>query len=64
MPMKDQALDRAIAEAIRFLRRAEKLRKARKASESNKPNLPREQGEVRRSSMDLTRALADLRQGR
>ena len=63
-------IELAIEEASRFIKRAEKLK-----SELEKENvdrnaatgyyygrcLPKETGFVRRSSMDLTRALADLR---
>lgn len=52
----DPKLKAAMAEARRFLRKAEELA-ACDGAYSN----PRESGAVRRASMDLTRALADYR---
>jgi len=55
----------AVAEAKRFIKRAEALPKPHPYE--NGPytfindNFPREQGAIKRASMDLTRALADLR---
>lgn len=60
-------LTAAIAEADRFLKIAEKLRDthfnvyAGHALPQDIYHVPREQGAVKRASMDLTRALADLR---
>lgn len=52
----------AVAEARRFIERAEALPEL-----TNDPWLcdyhPKEQGAIRRASMDLTRALADYRKG-
>lgn len=64
--MNGPALDRAILEAILFVRQAKALRAARKKSAAIgcAGRHPKESGATRRASMDLTRALADLRQGR
>lgn len=72
--MRTTALDAAIAEAERFLARANKLRALAKDSrdpvlklagqghvDAGLYNWPKEQGAMRRASMDLTRAMADLR---
>lgn len=55
----DSKLKAAIAEARRFLRKAEELA----AVEAMEPvySNPRESGACRRASLDLTRALADYR---
>jgi hypothetical protein len=48
----------AVVEANKFIRRAEAVMKL----EDNEPySSPRETGALRRQSMELTRALADLR---
>lgn len=70
--MNDHTLDQAIIEATRFLAAAKSLRARRKLNrEAHRidpaqppARLPRESGTLRRASMDLTRKLADLRQGR
>lgn len=65
-------IDTAIAEAKRFIKTAEALKAAKKSrheeckkwtdhSTVENAHCPREQGATRRASMDLTRALADLR---
>lgn len=69
--MKRTKLDAAIAEAQRFLARADRLKavQIRRDPVVKLSNLdqyldagtPRESGALRRASMDLTRALADLR---
>lgn len=69
--MKHSHLDTAIAEAQRFIDRArtlkaactpaEPVRKLAGLDDYIQPNCPRESGALRRASMDLTRALADLR---
>lgn len=69
--MKNQTLIDCIEQAERF---AQCARKLLKADDINKPPFlineincisnPKESGAVRRASMDLTRRLADLRQGR
>lgn len=65
MAMKKETLKVCIEEAERFLKRAQELEGAEdgKDAEGYYYN-PKEQAAVLRSSMDLTRALADLRQGR
>lgn len=60
--IKDQTLDEAIVEAHRFIKAAKALRDIRKHGEPG--THPRECGACSRASMDLTRKLADLRQGR
>lgn len=60
--IKDQTLDEAIIEATRFIKAAKALRHTRKHGEPG--THPRECGAAHRASMDLTRKLADLRQGR
>jgi hypothetical protein len=66
--MDRKKLKAAVAEAKRFIARVEALPEPVKyvvpGSSYNpftRDNFPREQGAIRRSSMDLTRALADLR---
>ena len=72
--MRTSALENAMAEARRFLARAEELRDLARASKDPVMELadqghvdaglydwPAQQGAVRRASMDLTRALARLR---
>lgn len=58
--MKPETLQTTVEEAWRFLRAADRLAKVRADGSGSYAN-PREQGAVRRSSLDLTRALADLR---
>jgi len=60
--MKDHTLDQAIIEAARFIKAARELRRVRKYGEPG--THPRECGAAKRASMDLTRKLSDLRQGR
>lgn len=71
--MRHTTLSVAIAEAERFLRAARKLQMAEKREPVDTLaqragtviyDHPRESAAVKRSSMDLTHALADLRQGR
>ena len=61
--MKIADLETAIKEAERFLTRARDLRRAAQRTEDTRSlySNPKEQGAVRRSSLDLSRALADLR---
>lgn len=61
--MKITDLEAAIKEAERFLTRARDLRRAAQRTEDTRSlySNPKEQGAVRRSSLDLSRALADLR---
>ena len=63
--MDRKKLATAVAEAKRFIERADML-PAPEPYESCglslvRDNFPREQGAIRRTSMDLTRSLADLR---
>lgn len=71
--MRHTSLTNAIAEAERFLRRARHLQSAQRQEPVHSlaaindhvdGSTPRESGAVKRASMDLSRALADLRQGR
>ncbi|MBB4618639.1 hypothetical protein [Sphingomonas abaci] len=63
--MKRDKLAAAVAEAERFIARAKALPDAqpyeRHGHSFTHDNFPRERGAIRRASMDLTRALADLR---
>jgi len=60
--MKTENLKEAIAEAKRFLKRAEDLnKKVSKESAYIYGGYPKESGSVKRASMDLTRSLAKLR---
>ena len=61
--MTIKALEEAITEANRFLIRARALSRMHKNETVCDSILdhPKEQGAVRRASMDLTRSLADLR---
>lgn len=74
--IKDQTLDEAIVEAMRFVKAAKALRAKRKEAEREE-NLKRdgahwrldrhctvEHAACKRASMDLTRKMADLRAGR
>lgn len=56
--MNDAKLNAVEAEMKRF---AERITAFRKAQRKHEWQNPRESGAVRRASMDLTRALADLR---
>lgn len=63
--MDREKLKIAVAEANRFIERAKSL-PAPEPYQSNgrtftNDNFPKPQGAIRRASMDLTRALADLR---
>ncbi|MDG9928297.1 MULTISPECIES: hypothetical protein [unclassified Pseudomonas] len=60
--MRNHTLDQTILELARCLRAARQLRAARKAAGGKRT--PVEAGALRRTTMDLTRKLADLRQGR
>lgn len=55
--MNYEQIQKCIAEAEEFIRRAKEI-------DSHAYWGTRQTGEVRRQSMELTRALADLRQGR
>ncbi len=56
-------IDAAVAEARRFIERAETLMAAmqKSAPRAYISDHPRESGAVKRASMDLTRALAEMR---
>lgn len=60
--MMDAKLKEAVAEARRFIRKAEELA----AAQAMEPTYatPKESGACRRASLDLTRALADFRRPR
>ena len=60
--MRNHTLDQTILELARCLRAARAFRSAHKAAAGKRT--PLEAGALRRASMDLTRKLADLRQGR
>ena len=67
--MTRPTLNAAIVEAERFLRRAKSLVGVAnlhpvQAKSHDFLDHPKEQGAVKRASMDLTRILADLRAGR
>lgn len=65
--MRTTELKKAIEEAQDFIEKAEKLLKMAKSAHLNIEaasyigGYPKQQGFVRRSSLDLSRALADLR---
>ena len=63
--MNRKKLTAAVAEATRFIERAKALPDPAPYKSGNhtfvNDYFPREQGAIRRASMDLTRALADLR---
>jgi hypothetical protein len=59
--MNRKTLDVAIAEAERFLERAKKLKVCEPSSHNYFYSSPKEQGATRRASLDLTRALAEMR---
>lgn len=58
---KIKLVDTALAEAERFIQRASAWRKVLRSDISYQS---KEGGAAKRSSLDLTRALADLRRGR
>jgi len=62
--MKDTTIQTAADEARRFLRRVNKYQTRKEEECSIAISGSREGADLRRSSMDLTRALADMRQGR
>jgi hypothetical protein len=67
MAIQRQTLRFAVSEAQRFLNAASKLEAAAvwyKDAGRGWPTRCRQAADVRRASMDLTRALADLRSGR
>jgi len=63
--MKDETIQVAADEARRFLRRVTEYQSETEAfGDGSWMYLSKERATVKRSSMDLTRALADMRQGR
>jgi len=68
--IKDQTLDEAIIEIARTLKALKKLRAARKLGTlalhdmTGRYSTVAEHAAAKRASLDLTRKLADLRQGR
>ena len=62
--MKDETIQIAADEARRFLKHVRAYQKRRTHDNMMLIVGSREAGDVRRSSMDLTRVLADMRQGR
>lgn len=60
--MKSESVDKAISEAKRFIEKASELKLVSIGKTGY--SFPKESGAAMRASMDLTRALADLRQGR
>lgn len=66
--MKLETLRRAMVDAHTFLERAKEFEKELFEHEKKERlywlSSPKKSGSVRRSSMELTRTLADLRQGR
>lgn len=66
--MNDKSIDRATAEAKRFLERAKEWKAATKDPDwiggdgyKYYPSAPKQSGALRRASLDLTRALAEMR---
>lgn len=59
--MNNETLNTAGIEAQRFLRAIESLKTAEQGNKANYYTNPKESGAVRRASMDLTRALAQMR---
>jgi hypothetical protein len=61
--MNCKTLESAKIEAVRFINKVALLESAieRESKEQYACNTPKESGAVRRASMDLTRALAELR---
>lgn len=63
MAMQKKTLQKCIDEANKFIKLATDLQLLDCSNGLEYKNTPKEQGKVKRASMDLTRALADLRQG-
>lgn len=63
--MNRTKLNEAVAEAYRFIQRAKALPKPEEyvleGHNLTNDNFPKEQGAIRRASMDLSRALSELR---
>lgn len=63
--ISDKTLDEALVEAHRFIKAAKALRAKRKAADNCRiTGTVVEHAACKRASLDLTRKLADLRQGR
>lgn len=59
--MNQESVNAAVYEAKRFVRAAEAYIKAKRANERTYYTNPKESGACRRASLDLTRALAEMR---
>jgi hypothetical protein len=59
--MNAQKIENAMNEAYRFLAAADQWKKAEEEKRDGWYSLPKQSGAVKRASMDLTRALAELR---
>ena len=59
--MTDEKIAKVIAEAERFIASAKTLQRRRQKADLYEGQGCRESGSCRRASLDLTRALADLR---
>jgi hypothetical protein len=68
--IRDVTIDQTLIELARTMKALKALRAARREAKNAgtfgcwSDGTPRESGAVKRASMDLTRKLADLRQGR
>lgn len=62
--MEECAIEKAVREAERFLARVKEYQEAKEAAPHEWKQHPKQTGAVRRASLDLTRALADMRQNR
>lgn len=60
--MKSQTIDKAEVEAIRFIRACRAVRSAKRKNQLDACRV--EKAALKRASMDLTRMLANMRQGR
>lgn len=59
--MNNETLNTAAIEAQRFLRAINSLKSAEEGNKASYYTNPKETGALRRASMDLTRALAQMR---
>lgn len=59
--MRDDAIRAAKGEAKRFLKAVEAFEAAERNKQEDWHSSPKESGAMRRASMDLTRALAEMR---
>jgi len=62
--MNDKTLDLALEEVERFLIKAHVYKEAIKGAKFPELDFGKQRSAMKRSSMDLSRVLADLRQGR